>query len=236
MRRQMQMIFQDPYASLNPRMTVGSIVVEPLEVHNIGTQVRAAGAGAGAAAGRRPQPVFHQPLSARVLRRAAPAHRRRARAGGEPVVHRLRRADLGAGRFDPGADHQPAGRPAGAVQPHLPVHRPRSLGGAAHLRSHRRDVPGQDHGACRSRRAVPQPDASVHARRCSLPCRSPTRWSRRSASASSWKGDVPTPVNPPKGCNFCTRCPKVMDVCREQEPVFQDYGEGHFVACWLYPQ
>ena len=38
MRRQMQMIFQDPYASLNPRMTVGSIVSEPMEVHNIGTR------------------------------------------------------------------------------------------------------------------------------------------------------------------------------------------------------
>ena len=38
MRRRMQMIFQDPYASLNPRMTVGSIVAEPLEVHNIGTK------------------------------------------------------------------------------------------------------------------------------------------------------------------------------------------------------
>ena len=38
MRRRMQMIFQDPYASLNPRMTVGSIVAEPLEVHNIGSK------------------------------------------------------------------------------------------------------------------------------------------------------------------------------------------------------
>ncbi|MCU0502749.1 MAG: ATP-binding cassette domain-containing protein, partial [Anaerolineae bacterium] len=38
MRRQMQMILQDPYASLNPRMTVGSIISEPLEVHNIGTK------------------------------------------------------------------------------------------------------------------------------------------------------------------------------------------------------
>ena len=38
MRRQMQMIFQDPYASLNPRMTVGSIISEPMEVHNIGTK------------------------------------------------------------------------------------------------------------------------------------------------------------------------------------------------------
>jgi oligopeptide transport system ATP-binding protein len=48
------------------------------------------------------------------------------------------------------------------------------------------------------------------------------------------EGDVPSPVNPPKGCNFCTRCPKVMDVCREQEPEFRDYGSGHYVACWLH--
>ncbi len=40
MRRRMQMIFQDPYASLNPRMTVGSIIGEPLEVHNIGKRAR----------------------------------------------------------------------------------------------------------------------------------------------------------------------------------------------------
>ena len=42
MRRQMQMIFQDPYASLNPRMTVGNIIGEPLEVHNIGSKARSA--------------------------------------------------------------------------------------------------------------------------------------------------------------------------------------------------
>src|SRR5512139_910772 len=47
------------------------------------------------------------------------------------------------------------------------------------------------------------------------------------------EGDVPTPVNPPKGCHFCTRCPKVMDVCKDQEPEFKDYGSGHYVACWL---
>ena len=49
------------------------------------------------------------------------------------------------------------------------------------------------------------------------------------------EGDVPSPVNPPKGCHFCTRCPKVMDICREQEPEFRDYGGGHYAACWLHP-
>jgi len=48
------------------------------------------------------------------------------------------------------------------------------------------------------------------------------------------EGDVPSPVNPPKGCHFCTRCPKVMDICKENEPEFRDYGKGHFVACWLH--
>jgi oligopeptide/dipeptide ABC transporter ATP-binding protein len=47
------------------------------------------------------------------------------------------------------------------------------------------------------------------------------------------KGDVPSPVNPPSGCRFHTRCPYVMDRCSEEEPVFKDQGGGHHVACWL---
>jgi oligopeptide transport system ATP-binding protein len=45
---------------------------------------------------------------------------------------------------------------------------------------------------------------------------------------------VPSPANPPKGCHFSTRCPKVMDVCRREEPPFKDYGGGHYAACFLY--
>ena len=46
-------------------------------------------------------------------------------------------------------------------------------------------------------------------------------------------GDVPSPVNPPPGCPFCTRCPKVMDICRQQRPQPADLG-GHIVSCHLY--
>lgn len=46
-------------------------------------------------------------------------------------------------------------------------------------------------------------------------------------------GDVPSPVNPPPGCPFCTRCPKVMDICRQQRPQPADLG-GHIVNCHLY--
>ena len=48
-------------------------------------------------------------------------------------------------------------------------------------------------------------------------------------------GDVPSPINPPSGCHFHTRCPYVMDVCKVIDPILADQGEGHLVACHLYP-
>ena len=49
------------------------------------------------------------------------------------------------------------------------------------------------------------------------------------------KGDVPSPINPPQGCRFHTRRPKVLDICKVEEPEFVDSGNGHFVACHLVP-
>lgn len=49
------------------------------------------------------------------------------------------------------------------------------------------------------------------------------------------RGDVPSPSNIPKGCAFHTRCPSAMDICKSTRPTFQDHGNGHFVACHLYP-
>ena len=49
------------------------------------------------------------------------------------------------------------------------------------------------------------------------------------------QGEVPSPINPPAGCNFCTRCRYVTEQCREEEPAFADIGGGHFVACHLHP-
>lgn len=50
------------------------------------------------------------------------------------------------------------------------------------------------------------------------------------------KGDIPSPANPPSGCKFHTRCTQCMDICKEVEPKFKDYGNGHCVACHLYSQ
>jgi oligopeptide transport system ATP-binding protein len=47
------------------------------------------------------------------------------------------------------------------------------------------------------------------------------------------EGDVPTPINPPKGCRFHTRCQYRMDICDKVEPQLKDYGDEHFVACHL---
>ena len=45
------------------------------------------------------------------------------------------------------------------------------------------------------------------------------------------EGEVPSPINPPAGCNFCTRCKYADERCRTEEPAFKDIGGGHFVAC-----
>ncbi len=48
------------------------------------------------------------------------------------------------------------------------------------------------------------------------------------------EGDVPSPIDPPSGCRFHTRCPQRMDICISEEPCFSDMGDGHVVACHLY--
>ena len=48
------------------------------------------------------------------------------------------------------------------------------------------------------------------------------------------KGEVPSPANPPPGCNFCTRCPKVMDICKTVKPALLEVEAGRMVACHLH--
>ena len=48
------------------------------------------------------------------------------------------------------------------------------------------------------------------------------------------KGDIPSPVNPPSGCKFHTRCESCMEICKKFAPTYREVEEGHFCACHLY--
>ena len=87
-RRDMQIVFQDPYSSLNPRMRARQIVEEPLIIHRLGDARGAARARRRAVSPGRPEPGASRALPAPVQRRPAPAHRPGARARAEPVVPR----------------------------------------------------------------------------------------------------------------------------------------------------
>ena len=135
LRREIQMIFQDPYSSLNPRKRVGAIIGDPFEIHKPGRRQGAEEAGPGADGDRRPQPRALQPVPGRVLRRPAPAHRGGPRPGPAAQADHLRRAGVGPRRLHPGPGHQPAGGPPERVQADLRLHRPRPVGGAATSRT-----------------------------------------------------------------------------------------------------
>jgi oligopeptide transport system ATP-binding protein len=68
--------------------------------------------------------------------------------------------------------------------------------------------------------AVPIPDPELEAKRERIILRD----------------DIPSPINPPNGCRFHSRCPLAIDRCRQEEPEFREVEQGHFVACHLVDQ
>ena len=117
MRRRMNIVFQDPYAALDPRMMIGDIVAEPLHAHKLVTS-RDAGTGTRPrpAAKRGPAGRIRHALPARVFRRAAAAHRHRPRPGDRPATADSGRADLRARHLHPRPDFEPAHRLAGGAR------------------------------------------------------------------------------------------------------------------------
>lgn len=56
----------------------------------------------------------------------------------------------------------------------------------------------------------------------------------RNREREELEGEVPSPIDPPKGCPFHTRCKKCMEICKNEKPAYKEVSEGHFVACHLY--
>ena len=185
-RREMTMIFQDPYASLNPRKRVGFIIGEPLEVHGLGTpaEIKRRVQELLEVVGLNPEHYnrFPHEFSGGQRQRIGVA---RALVG-QPEADRLRRAGLGAGRLGAGADPQPAQGPAGRLRPDVRLHRARPERRAAHLGPGDGDVPRQGGRGRVARGALPRAEAPLHGRAAlgGADRRTPTSAAARSRSCS----------------------------------------------------
>ena len=227
----MQMIFQDPISSLNPRRKVGDIVAEPLRIWNRGTNAEQQADRQRHARGRRARSRgVRRPPAPPVLRWSVPAHLRRPLAGARPEAHHLRRAGVRARRVGAGADPQPARGHEGPLRAHPGVHRPRPGRGEEHQRPGGGHVPRQALRGRQARRPLRQARPPVHGRPAARRsrCRIPTVKVKESDALA---GELPSPVAPPSGCRFRTRCPYAQDDCERVEPKMRQIGLGHYVAC-----
>ncbi|GED72421.1 ABC transporter ATP-binding protein [Brevibacillus reuszeri] len=231
MRRDMQIVFQDPFASLNPRHNVEKILEEPLIVHHIGT---------AAERKKRVQEMLEVVgLSSYHARRYphqfSGGQRQRVGIARALMLNpKLIVADEPVSALDVSIQSQVLNlmqdlqRELGLtylfIAHDLSVVRHISdrvgvmyLGRIVELSTSSQLYSNPLHPYTQALlSAVPTPDPDAVRERVIL------------------QGDVPSPAKPPSGCTFHTRCPHVTDECRNVRPAFQDVGDGHFVACHLY--
>ena len=230
-RPQMQMIFQDPIASLNPRRSVGDLVLEPLAIQGRGSRVehRERSEQALTAVGLDPGDVWHRKpheFSGGQCQRISIA---RALVGNPDVLL----CDEVVSALDVSVQAQILN-----LLEDLRSSRNLTIAFVSHDLSvvhHVADriavmylgriVEIAPSGELYWRPAHPYTAALLAA----IPEIDP---SRRSRKAVVVRGEPPSPLDPPTGCRFHPRCPRAVDVCSTEVPVLQEAADGHFVACF----
>jgi oligopeptide/dipeptide ABC transporter ATP-binding protein len=229
-RRSMQIIFQDPFASLNPRMTAGDIVGEPLTVHGLAT---------GEARRERVAKLFDQ-VGLRADQMQNYPHQF---SGGQRQRICIARAlALGPSLIvcDEPVSALDVSIQAQVINLLIDLQRAHGfsylfiahdLAVVAHI-SHRVAVMylGRIVEIAEKTELFANPrHPYTQALLASVPVADPTKKSLKPLV----DGDVPSPINPPPGCAFHTRCRYVMDRCKVERPALADVSAQHQVACWL---
>jgi oligopeptide transport system ATP-binding protein len=230
MRRRMQIIFQDPYASLNPRLTVGAIVGEPLEIHHVarGKEMRERVEELLALVGLNPYFINRYPHEFSGGQRQRIGVARALALEPEFIV-----CDEPISALDVSIQAQIVNLLEELQEKlHLTyLFIAHDLSMVRHISDRvavmylGKVVELADRNTVYTNPLHPYTQALLSA----VPIPDPVVEEKRQRVIL--EGDVPSPANPPPGCNFSTRCPVVMDVCSEIDPDFVEIEPGHFCAC-----
>lgn len=230
MRRHMQMVFQDPYASLNPRLTVGSIVAEPLEIYGIGTKKQREG--------RVRQLLDLVGLNPNYINRYPHEF-----SGGQ-------RQRIGVARalsLEP--EFLVLDEPISALDVSIQAQVVNLLEELqerlgltylfiAHDLSMVRHISDRVAVMYLGKIVELAPRDELfnnplhpytQALMSAVPVPDPIQEKQRQRTIL--EGDIPSPVNPPSGCRFHTRCPVRIDICDKEEPEWREVTPQHWVAC-----